>query len=181
MHDRQEILGELLLRRGALVTENHELDALSLEDPADEFKTKSAESVAMGNAHFLYVSTKRSFQNGAKAFPLEVEPRADIGNDLVAGALILHESDLPFEVIFLLCGRNAAVGDLSLSSFGRFDGGAVSGGNGFDVVESYPTRGANEFDEASIGPAPESITMHVENFLSGVGFYSRHDTIDRYS
>jgi hypothetical protein len=73
MHDRQEILCELLLRRGALVTENHELDALTLEDPADEFKPKSAESVAMGNAHFLYVSTKRSFQNGAKAFPLEVE------------------------------------------------------------------------------------------------------------
>jgi hypothetical protein len=73
MHDRQEILGELLLRRGVLVTENHELDALTLEDPADEFETKSVESIAVGNAHFLYVSTMRAFQNGAKAFPLEVE------------------------------------------------------------------------------------------------------------
>jgi hypothetical protein len=178
MHDRQEIFGELLLGRGALVTENHELDALALEDPADEFETESAESIAVGNAHFLYVSTKRSFQNGAKAFSLEVEARADISNDFVAGALILHEGDLPLEVIFLLCGGNAAIGDLSLSSFGRFCGRAVSSGNGFDVVESYPARGANEFDEASIGPAPESITMDVENLLSSVGFYPRHDTIE---
>jgi hypothetical protein len=53
MHDRQEIFGELLLGRGALVTENHELDALAFEDPADEFESEPAESVAMGNAHFL--------------------------------------------------------------------------------------------------------------------------------
>ena len=52
MHDRQEVFGELLLGRGVLLIENHESNALSFEQPFDEFESKSAESVSMGNAHF---------------------------------------------------------------------------------------------------------------------------------
>jgi hypothetical protein len=88
---------------------------------------------------------------------------------------------LSFEIIFLFCGGNAAIGNLGMSRFGRFGGGAVSSGDGFDIVKSYPARSANEFDEASIGPTSESVTMDVENLLSSVGFQPGHDTIDRYS
>ena len=53
MDDRQEVLGELVLGRGALVAENHEFDALSFEETLDGFESEPAESVTMGYAHLL--------------------------------------------------------------------------------------------------------------------------------
>ena len=51
MDDRKEVLGEFLLRRGALVAENREFDAQSFEKPLVEFE--SEESITKGHAHVL--------------------------------------------------------------------------------------------------------------------------------
>lgn len=53
-HNLLEVLGELLLGKGALL----------LEQPIDEFESQPAEPTAMGDAQFV----KRSLQNRAQAF-----------------------------------------------------------------------------------------------------------------
>lgn len=111
MHDRKEVLGEGLLRRGVDVVENHESAVVLVEDPLDEFEAEAAEAVSVGNAHLSYSAFKDSFQKGAQTLSLEVDAGTDIGDDLIVWVVPAHFVCLPFEVVPLLGRGDAAVAD----------------------------------------------------------------------
>jgi len=91
----------------------------------------------------------------------------------------LHERDLPLEVVLLLGGGDAAVGELDGPGrpavvFRRLPGDRDVSGEGFDVVQPLFARGANGFDDTGVGPPPECVDMDVEDSDGGVGLEPGH-------
>ncbi len=70
----EEVSGELGFEGCFLLIENHDLPIGVLrDDPFDEVKTESTESVFVGNHNFLEISFESEVQNGVKSFSFEVE------------------------------------------------------------------------------------------------------------
>lgn len=198
MHDRQQVLRELALGRLLLVIENHELDPLPLEEPLDELESEAAEAVAVGNGNRAYSSLQRSFQNGFKPLALEVEPAADVRDDLCARAPLAHVRDLPLEV-GLLAGRGhatvgdcdagvrdsggggSAQGEASLSRLGVHgrcgcsDGvHGLRGEEGVDIVEPRSSRSAERRDASLSVPLPQSSDADPKPSCRSTAFHQDH-------
>ena len=196
MHDRQQVLGELVLGRLMLVVENHELDALPLEEPLDELESESAESVGVGNGNRAYSPLQRSFQNGFKPPAFEVEPAADVSDDLCARAPVAHVRNLTLEVGLLTGRGHAAVGDGNAVIAGGFDHGSVSmsrlgvhgrggctdgvhgrrlGGEvGIDIVEARAAGRAQRGNAPLCVPQPQRCDGDSESSRGNPAFYPDH-------
>lgn len=107
----EQVFGKLLFGRERILTENHELSTVGLNDEPDEFTSESRQSVSVGNHNMDAITPHCSFQNGFKSFTSEVEAAPDVFDDFGLRVLFAHEGDLSFEVIFLLVAGHAAIAD----------------------------------------------------------------------
>ena len=99
-----------------------------LDQPLDEFKPESGESVPVGNHKSELISAVKSLQYGEQSLALPVEASGDVGDDLSTGVELSHLGDLPLEVSTLLRSTDPAVAD----GFGL----CLSSEEGVDVVEA---------------------------------------------
>ena len=130
MDDIEQVFGKLLFGRERILTENHELSTVGLNDEPDEFTSESRQSVAVGNHNMDAITPHCSFQNGFKTFTFEVESAANVFDDFGLRVLLLHEGDLPFKVITLLVAGHTAIADGGLL--------LLQSKVGFDIVASLP-------------------------------------------
>ncbi len=86
--DNGDEVGDKLGLRGVYSTvENHDPSTVFLDKPLDEFKSKTTQSVSVGNHNFFDKSALAEFQYLAQAFSFKVEAAADIGDDFVTPKL----------------------------------------------------------------------------------------------
>lgn len=74
MNNGKDVLDHFSFWRKVVLVENHDLCSIELTKPFNEFKTKSGESVFVGNNNRSDIACTDGFQNGSKSFPFEVEP-----------------------------------------------------------------------------------------------------------
>lgn len=151
MEDGEKILGEFGFGAGILLVENHELAAVLLNQPLDEFKSESGEAVPVGNHKREFFSPVKALQYGEQALPSPVEASGDVSDDFGAGIGFPHEGGLAPEVSALLGGADAAVADRN--------GRGITFEEGFDVVEPLAAGVSVEGDFALTGIAPQSLGM----------------------
>ena len=99
-----------------------------LDQPVDEFKAESGESVPVGNHESELISAVRPLQYGDESLAFPVEAPGDVSDDLGVGVDLSHLSDLPLEVSALLGRTDPAVADGL--------GVCLSSEEGVDVVEA---------------------------------------------
>lgn len=81
MNNRKHVFDDFSFWRKVVLVENHDFCSIELTEPLNEFKTKSGESVLVGNHNRADIACTDCFQNGSKSFPFEIEPRGNVGNE----------------------------------------------------------------------------------------------------
>jgi hypothetical protein len=85
-----------------MVVENHESNSKRLENPAEEIKSESSETVFVGNHNLFDVSATTAFQKGFKTGAVEVDTGSDVCNDVRFWVSLFEVLDLTFEVVSLM-------------------------------------------------------------------------------
>ena len=127
---------------------NQECCAPLSEDPLNEVKGESTQSVSVGHHNLAYAASLCFTQKGTQPFPFKVDTGSDVGDDSVPWKLCTHMFHLSLEVIALFGGGNSAVDDvvtigarLLVVVFGFFE-------EGCEVVLPMATRGSDRVDFA---------------------------------
>lgn len=159
--DREEILGELVpvgTCTAVCAVVNHETHSMALEDGLEKVEGKAAEPVSVGNHNLVDSSLEDEFQKRLQAPSLEVEPRANVGEDLVPWVGLAEVFDLALEVRLLMGRADAGVDDLGLFVLGLTLPAAVSKEEGDIglVVQPLPSGELGEADFAIEGPFAEA-------------------------
>jgi len=116
-----------------MFAENHEFAAAVADNPVNEFKSDTNESVLLGNHKRELLSAQDSSQYGLKPLTLIVEGGADVLDDVGFGEAVSHRLDLSLEVWLLRRRRHSAVADDSgLGLDGRSE-------VGIDIEPTLPT------------------------------------------
>ena len=94
---------------------------------------------------------------------MEVEPASDVGDDICARELFLHELDLSLQVVFLLVGADAAVADCFCFSVVFLVVFLVALEVGVDVIEALSGGVSVVGDFALVGIGPQGIGVQPED------------------
>lgn len=152
--DGEQVVGKLsgCIRR--IFAENQEPRASLLEDGFEQLDAEPCKSVAVHNHNFFEFSREREFQKGLHSLPLEVDPRADVGDDSVMGVMGAQILDLSLQVFFLMRAADTRICNLlplrgdCFAPKHRF--------NGFNGVETLAVGPAAQgFKFSVIGPSPK--------------------------
>lgn len=162
--DGKEVLGKLCVATGVTFdVANHEFRTSLAEDELHEVGCKSAESVSVGNHHFLDCSVVYAVQKGRKA---SVDARPDVLDDPVGGVPLREVLDLSLEVWSLVFGGDSCVDDLFL-----LVARVVEGGNAthlrdiVNVVPAHSRRRNGVFDFSFVRPASQCGRRNVKVLL----------------
>ena len=174
MDNGQQVVSELLL--GGLIcrVENHEFRTVFDEQPLDELEGESAQAVPAGHDNLSDQACLCSFQNGEQPGPLEVDPRADVADDLVVREAIRHVISLSRKIVSLFRARYPNIDDILLptlgSSFRRLRQAVTP------LVSCCPAV----LNLSSSGPSPKSDRRYPEDSLGllrpDIGGLLRHAT-----
>ncbi len=125
-----------------------------LDQPLDEFKAGSGESVPVGNHKSELISVAKSLQYGEESPAFPVEASGGVSDNLGFGVEFSHVSGLTLEVSPLLGGTDPAVAD--------GPGVRLFSEEGVDVVEALSACVAIVGDFALTGIAPQGLGMESE-------------------
>lgn len=118
--DGGQVLGQLVLVRSC-VTVNHDPDARFRKEPFHELEGESTQSVPMGNHNRAEFATVSSLQKGEEVLPLEVEARADVGEDIQRVWIGRTQvGDLALKIGTLFVGTDSGITDRSSFTVGFF-------------------------------------------------------------
>lgn len=92
--------------------ENQDACAVPGKQPFDELEGEPAEAVPAGHDNLSDTALLCSFQNGEQTFSLEIDPRADVADDLVVRVALMHKSCLSFKIVSLFCTRYSNIDDI---------------------------------------------------------------------
>ena len=107
MDHREKVFSEFFAASGFMLVfliKKDERCACSLDDPLEYFDAETCKAVSVGHHNFSDHSFLDVFQKPRERFSFVVETGADVSVDSVGWESLLHRFDLPFEVVFLLCG-----------------------------------------------------------------------------
>ena len=161
MDDGNEIRGKFFLRASVVVVENHDFCTMFLDNPFNEIKPESAETVSMRDHNFSETILECEFQNGFKTFAFEVDSGSDVGDNVMFWEFRFEEVNLSLEIIFLPVRRDSAVTDFSFFWYfflGFFSGYSVIGDELFDIVHSL-TWSSNGVDETFVCPDSQGLAI----------------------
>jgi hypothetical protein len=83
LDDGKQVVGELLFS-SRIFSEVHLDPSIKLSAcPLEELKGEATQSVALGNHDLAHMSLEDTREELLKTWPLEVDPAADVGDDLV--------------------------------------------------------------------------------------------------
>lgn len=91
---------------------NHEFCPSFLKDPLTELESIATQSVFVGNHNFCDFALIHSFQKGCKTAAVEIEPTADVPDNVVKGdfrARFLEVGNLSVEIGRLVAGGDSRV------------------------------------------------------------------------
>ena len=95
-----------------MCVENQEACAVPGEQPLDELEDEPAEPVSAGHDNLSDTALLCSFQNGEQTVALEIDPGADVADDLVVWVALMHKSCLSFKIVSLFCTRYSNIDDI---------------------------------------------------------------------
>ena len=80
----------------------------------DDFETEPSKTVSVSDRNIRDASLQRSSKNGSKTFPVPIESRSNVCDNLPLWKLGPHVLDLSFKIILLSVRRHSTIADLRL-------------------------------------------------------------------